>query len=67
MLSRIRQLAELYAKTEKELEDELGKLPNEGQPCDCDDREVIKFVHEGNLFDEVLKTCLNCGGYVDEA
>lgn len=65
MNQKIKELIDRYADTEEELMQELSKLPNEGMACDCDDCQTVKFVHEGNLFDEVITTCLNCGGYVD--
>ena len=43
--------------------EDLTKLKNWSQECDCKDKVIIKMIHEGQL-DEIMVYCLKCGGYV---
>ncbi len=63
MKKEIKKLVEEYGKTEQKLLKEINELKNVGADCNCDDREIIKVIHEGN-FDEMVAYCLNCGGSV---
>ena len=64
MDEKLQKLVELYNKTEKEIEKEIASLPRYGDACNCDDPEVFKQIFSGH-FDEITKTCLNCGGFVE--
>lgn len=62
---RVQNLAEEYKRVESDLMELLDTLENSGRDCDCKDREIMHFVHEGN-FAEIMVICLNCGGMVTE-
>ncbi len=64
MKKEIKKLVNRYVLTEEKLLEELDELKNAGVDCNCDDREIIKVIHEGN-FDEMVAYCLNCGGSVE--
>lgn len=64
MNEKIERIFDTYSRAEKDLIDELSKLKNWSNECDCEEREIVKMVHEGN-FDEIMIFCLSCGGYVD--
>ena len=55
-------LAGKYIKAEKELLEELSRLKNYGEMCNCDCEEVIDIITEEL---EVNTYCLNCGGDVN--
>ena len=62
----ISELAEEYVEAEKKLLKELEKLSDFGEECSCDNKNIIRTIHEGE-FPEITTTyCLNCGGYVNE-
>lgn len=67
MKKEMNRLIEIYSKTEDKILDELSKLKNWSSECDCerDERETIKFIHEGQ-FDEVMTYCVTCGGYCEK-
>lgn len=64
MNEKLQKLVELYNKTEKEIEKEIGSLPMHGDACNCDEPEVFEQIFSGH-FDEMARTCLKCGGYVE--
>ena len=64
MDEKLQKLVELYNKTEKEIEKEIESLPMYGNACNCDEPEVFKQIFSGH-FDEITKTCLKCGGYIE--
>jgi len=64
MEEKLQKLVELYNKTEKEIEKELKLLPRHGDACNCHESEVFKQIFSGH-FEEIMKTCLKCGGYVE--
>ncbi len=57
-------LAKKYIEAEAELLEELLKLENYGEMCNCDCEEVINIIFEGECL-EVNTYCLNCGGDVN--
>lgn len=59
-------MAEECYQLENEIMERADELPRAGQDCNCDicNREVYSYVHEGSSFDEIIKLCLKCGGYV---
>jgi hypothetical protein len=61
----LRRLVDRYYITEEEIDMLLGKLRNYGTDCDCGygNRVTFKQIIEGD-FDEILETCVNCGGTV---
>ena len=63
--NKVERLTDEYFEAEQKLCKELHKLESYGEECYCKDREIIRFIHEGN-FPEISTLCLNCGGYVDE-
>lgn len=64
MNDKLQKLVELYNKTEKEIEKEIELLPRHGNVCNCDESEVFRQIFSGN-FEEITKTCINCGGYIE--
>ena len=64
MKQKIKELLDKYCNAENKLTEKLNELERAGNVCNCDDRETIKFIHEGE-FDEVIEMCLNCGGYIE--
>lgn len=61
----IQKLADEYIGTEKKLLKGLEELPRFMEDCNCDDRNIIRVVHEGN-FPEIVTYCLSCGGVIGE-
>ena len=59
------KLADEYIKAEKKLLKGLESLKNFGSFCNCDNREIIRTIFEGEE-PEISTYCLNCGGYVEE-
>ena len=57
-------LAIKHIEIEEELKEELSKLENYGDDCNCDCEEVINLIFEGEYL-EVHTYCLNCGGMVN--
>lgn len=60
----LQRLVDRYYVTEEEIDIALTELRNYGGECNCDNKVVFKQIIEGD-FDEVLKTCLKCGGMVE--
>jgi len=59
------------AKQRKDLEKEiLENVPGEGDDtectCDSSDKEPFEYIHNGNLFYEVMIICLRCGGMIED-
>jgi hypothetical protein len=52
-----------YYVTEEEIDIALSKLKRYGEECHCEDMVVFKQIIEGD-FDEILQSCLNCGGTI---
>lgn len=61
----IQEQIDIISNAEQKVFDKLSELPNEGRECNCDDCTIYKYIHEGNHFDEIMVTCINCGGFVD--
>lgn len=65
----IKDLVREYYKLEDIISEILSEMPASGDECKCDRTndgfQAIKFVHEGSGFDEVIETCIKCGGYVE--
>ena len=61
---KIEELSKLYFETEEKLLNEISKLERFSDECNCDNKEKIQFIHNGN-FDEIQTFCLNCGGYLE--
>lgn len=64
MNKKLEELTNLRLKLEILIGEELGRLPSFDDECHCDHRDTIKFIHEGNLFDEIIEYCLDCGGII---
>jgi hypothetical protein len=60
----LQKLFNMYYSTEKEIDILLSELRNHGKSCDCKSPIVFKQIHEGE-FDEIIKTCIECGGIID--
>ena len=63
--SEAKLIAKEYVEKEAELLKELEKLDRFGEVCNCNDVEIIRTIHEGEL-PEISTYCLNCGGYIEE-
>ncbi len=57
-------LAKEYVEAETKLLEELSKLNGYGNACNCDEREIIRVVFEGE-YPEISTYCLKCGGYIN--
>ena len=65
MKEQVERISWEYMATKNEVERELKNLPNYGSDCNCDEcEETVKLIHEGNICDEIMEYCLNCGGYI---
>ena len=53
-----------YYKIEEKINDIIGDLNNFGDECNCKFCETFETIHKGEHI-EVHKTCINCGGYVE--
>lgn len=62
----VQNLVNKYYTIEDEINVALSGLENYGQSCDCKNPNVLKQIHEGD-FDEILKTCILCGGTVEKS
>ncbi len=60
---KTKKLVSDYISAERILLNHLHNLENDGE-CSCDDREIIRVIHEGN-FPEIITYCINCGGYTE--
>lgn len=62
----IQRFVDRYYVTEEEIDMELAKLRNYGKECNCgrDVRVAFKQILEGD-FDEIIVTCLQCGGTIE--
>ena len=60
-LKDIDKLAKTFWDTEKKLREMLEELPDYGEECNCDKREIIVLIHYGE-WEEIEQVCLNCGG-----
>lgn len=64
MKQKIKKLVKEYVEAERKLVDELDKLKNGGDECNCDKTEdIIRVIHEGE-WPEIITLCLKCGGYL---
>ena len=65
----IKELVREWYKLENLLSELLSEKPNSGDECKCDrtddEFKAVKFVHEGSSFDDIVETCIGCGGYVE--
>ena len=62
----IGDLLQQYKEAEKRLWDAIETIHDvDGHECRCDEREPVEYVHDGNMFKELLATCANCGGYIE--
>jgi hypothetical protein len=59
----LQRLVDRYYVTEEEIDVALAQLRNYGKECHCDNRVVFKQIIEGD-FDEILQSCLSCGGTI---
>lgn len=51
---------------EEKVIERLGKLSNFGGECNCSRKKgTIQTIHIGNMFDEILIYCKQCGGICD--
>ncbi len=64
MKEKVQQLVDRYYSIEEEIDNILSKFRNCGKECDCRKIVVFKQIYEGEL-DEIMTTCLNCGGTVE--
>ena len=58
------ELSELIDKQEEIHKKIMDNLPDDVTECHCDDPEHYSYIHNGNLFDEIMTVCINCGGMV---
>ena len=59
---KLNKLIKEYHITEQEILKRLDDMEN--AECTFDDSETITFIHEGE-FSEIMKRCINCGGYIE--
>lgn len=64
MDEKLKSLIELYKKTEKEIDEELDKLPMRGNICKCDEPNVFRQIYVGH-WHEMMEVCLECGGDIE--
>lgn len=64
MKDEIIKLVEQHGEIEEKILRSIDGLENDGADCNCKDRVIFKYVHEGN-FDEIMEVCLNCGGIIN--
>lgn len=53
-----------YYDMDSDIRVALAKMPRYGNSCNCEEPLVFKQIFEGK-FEEILQTCLNCGGTVE--
>jgi len=59
-------LAQLY-DIECDIKNNIAKLPAYKTNCKCSEQHpTFKTIHIGNLFDEIHRYCIVCGGIVEE-
>lgn len=58
------RLISIYRGAEEEINAVLSRMERHGKICNCEEPLIFKQVYEGK-FDDVLQTCLNCGGTVE--
>ncbi len=61
---KTKKLVSDYIDSERILLNHLHNLENDGEECNCSDRETIRIIHEDEIT-EIVTYCLNCGGYVE--
>lgn len=60
----IEHLLREYNETEVKLWDEIAKLPNFNDECNCEEPVAMDFIYQGD-WKEIQTFCLNCGGYIE--
>lgn len=58
---QLRTLLNQHKILEQRIINKLSELPNTGGECGCDG-ESFSYIHEGNLFPEIVTVCVDCGG-----
>jgi hypothetical protein len=58
------ELVDKYYDIEKDINTILSRLERHGKICNCDEPVVLKQVYEGK-FDDVIQTCISCGGTIE--
>jgi len=61
----LQKLVGTYYSTEDEINVALSCLERYGDICNCKKPVGFKQIHEGD-FDEIVETCITCGGVVDK-
>ena len=57
-----KKLLSNYIDSERKLLRHLDEKENGDGECNCNNREIIRTIFEGE-FPEIQERCLNCGGY----
>ena len=57
----LEELIAQHSRLENTILDKISALPNYGGECHCDGNR-FQTIHNGNLFDEIMSYCLECGG-----
>jgi hypothetical protein len=65
MNEKIERIFDTYSRAEKDLIDELSKLKNWSNECECKDVELAHIIIEEETVG-IATFCLNCGGYVND-
>ena len=61
------EMADKIDNLHNQIMDAIRTLKNAGGECNCNPneaREPYKYIHEGNIADEVQEVCLHCGGMI---
>ena len=61
----IRTYIRQAASAENHVLDTLARLPESGGDCHCEEREIYRYIHEGE-WPEIMTVCINCGGSVGQ-
>lgn len=58
------ELVNKYYDIEKDINVILSRLERHGKTCNCDEPVILKQVYESK-FDDVIQTCISCGGTIE--
>jgi hypothetical protein len=53
-----------YHEMESEIDALLSRMERHGMNCNCDEPTIFKQIYEGK-FEDVIQTCIECGGTVE--
>lgn len=60
----LHELVGKFYDMEKDINAILSRLERHGKTCNCDEPVILKQVYEGK-FDDILETCIGCGGTIE--